>query len=381
MAKQLTLIFKHFEKEHLGKDVFLVPYTIGKKYGYDVTIVYPKTKTNSDFPSHIHGVKLHPIKPNLRLKWFPFWRTLPFYLYLLRKARNIDFLIRFHLQDHTYYQAFLYKLLNRKGILYVKCDGVSNSFRNILTCYPKLSWWSKIKFNILVNNVDRFSIETKKAYTEMLNCGYKKFTDKIRLLPNGFDEEELTRIGLKEKEYAEKNNTMITVGRLGDYAKNTEMILEALNGIDLKNWKVKLIGPIDESFKPKIENFYRRNPDKRKNVIFTGPIYDKAELWNNYNESKVFILSSRSESFALVLGEAWRFKCFILSTDVGAARDLTDSDKYGRTIKVCDIEAMRKEISDIINGKTDIDVYKNIDSTSNSWDRLIDSLDLDGLIK
>ena len=58
MPKQLTLIFNHFETEHLGKDVFLVPLYLGKQLGYDVTIVYPLTETNKDFPLQIWGYSL-----------------------------------------------------------------------------------------------------------------------------------------------------------------------------------------------------------------------------------------------------------------------------------------------------------------------------------
>ena len=44
--KNITLIFGHFEKEHLGKDVFLVPYYLEKLYGGKTTIVNSKTETN-----------------------------------------------------------------------------------------------------------------------------------------------------------------------------------------------------------------------------------------------------------------------------------------------------------------------------------------------
>lgn len=199
MSKQLTLIFKHFETEHLGKDVFLVPYFIGKKYGFDVTIVYPKTPTNALMPSIVRGVRLHPIKANRRLRWFPIWRTLPFYLYLLRNAKHIDFLMRFHHQDHTYYHAFLYKLLNKKGILYLKLDGFPESLKKVLDQNKYLSRWQKWKFKMLVDKVDRFSIETQKEYNYMLNHGNKQFSDKLRLLPNGFDEDLIREFKLHEK--------------------------------------------------------------------------------------------------------------------------------------------------------------------------------------
>lgn len=381
MAKNLTLIFNHFEKEHLGKDVFLVPYTIGKKYGFDVTIVYPLTKTNSDFPSEINGVKLHPIKPNKRKKWLPIWRTLPFYLYLLRNAKKIDLLMRIHHQDHTYFQTFLYKLLNRKGFLYLKSDGFPNSFRKAIGHNSKLSWWRRKMFNMFVDKVDRVSIEKINDYNYMVRHGSSNFVHKLRYMPNGFDEEELKKLSIKERDFSEKENLIITVGRLGNYDKNTELILDALEGADLKDWRIELIGPIEAGFKSKIEDFFRRNPENKEKIKFTGPVYDKADLWEHYNRAKVFILSSRKEGYPLVFGEARRFRCFIISTDVGAAKDVTESGKFGHIINVGDCNSLREEIISVIEGKTNINVYSQTDTTSMAWDKLIDKLDLNLLIK
>lgn len=102
MSKQLTLIFNHFEVEHLGKDVFLVPFYLGRNLGYNVTIVYPLTETNKDFPTEIQGVKLVPIRLKKRLSWFSFWRYMEFlYLSSAVNSSSIDVLMRFHLSIHT----------------------------------------------------------------------------------------------------------------------------------------------------------------------------------------------------------------------------------------------------------------------------------------
>lgn len=45
----LTLLFENVEHVHLGKDVFLFPYYLGKRYGMNVNIVYPQTPTNKKF--------------------------------------------------------------------------------------------------------------------------------------------------------------------------------------------------------------------------------------------------------------------------------------------------------------------------------------------
>ena len=122
MPKQLTLIFNHFETEHLGKDVFLVPLYLGKQLGYDVTIVYPLTETNKDFPLQIRGVKLVPLRFRNRITWFPLWRTWNFYTYLIKHASRIDLLMRFHYSLHSILMTLVYKTFRPKGKVYIKMD-------------------------------------------------------------------------------------------------------------------------------------------------------------------------------------------------------------------------------------------------------------------
>ena len=145
------------------------------------------------------------------------------------------------------------------------------------------------------------------------------------------------------------------------------MLLQALAKADLKDWKVYLIGPIDSSLQPEIDAFYQQNPEKKNQVIFTGAIYDKKELWEFYNRSKAFILTSKWESFALVYTEAQRFRNYIVSTKVGAASDVIEDGKYGDFIEQDDFEGLAKKIDDIVSGSTDIDVYNHFDVKSLSW--------------
>lgn len=56
--RKLVLVFNDVERVHLVKDVFLVPYYLGKRLDMEVSIVYPPTETNVDLPSSHRGVKL-----------------------------------------------------------------------------------------------------------------------------------------------------------------------------------------------------------------------------------------------------------------------------------------------------------------------------------
>ena len=58
---KLTLVFNHFEQEHLGKDVFLVPYYFKQNKGYEVTIVYPLTEAFIVTPVAPHSLTQRPL--------------------------------------------------------------------------------------------------------------------------------------------------------------------------------------------------------------------------------------------------------------------------------------------------------------------------------
>lgn len=383
MQKRLTLIFNHFEEEHLGKDVFLVPKYLGRRLNASISIVYPETKTNKKFPKNIDGIDLIPLRFKKQLSWFPLWRTWNFYKYLITNAKSIDFLMRFHLRNpHSVLMGIIYKFINPKGFYYLKLDidpisliNLPANIKNGLKNYIEKKFISAFH-----NSLDLCSCETSLSYKLLHDVGkinpFYNFGDKLKLMPNGFDEDLLNSLKIKEKYYIDKENIFITVGRLGTPQKKTDIILQALASVDMKNWKFYLIGPIEDSFKPCIEDFFNRYPEKRDSVIFTGPIYEKKELWEYYNISKVFVLTSAWESYALVLNEAKRFRNFMLSTDVGAFGDLSESGKYGYTIEHGSYKSLSKAINDIINEDINIDVYNNYNKENLSWENMIKKLGL-----
>lgn len=132
------------------------------------------------------------------------------------------------------------------------------------------------------------------------------------------------------------------------------MLLESLAHINPAGWKFYFIGPIEPAFQSKIDRFYKNFPDKLSSIIFTGPIHDKQKLWEHYNSAKVFVLTSRWESYGLVLVEARRFGCYLVSTDVGAARDLIGNNECGEYIKQEDAVGLQQALQRIIDLQTPI---------------------------
>lgn len=379
--KKLTLIFNNFNQEHFGKDVFLVPYYLGKEKNLDVSIIYPQTDKNKDLSKNVRGVTLIPVKSSSRSQVNPISKELFSFIYLLKNANKIDYLMRFHFSMATSLMIILYKILNPSGKTYIKTDtniSLINQLKKDINNKNIISYLKKHIYRLSLKRTDLLSCETQECL-EILQKGIFgiNIKDKLVLMPNGFDEELIHRFNINTKKFQEKENIIITVGRLGSEQKNTEMLLDSLKDIDLKNWKLYLIGPIDENFKKKITDFYSNNIDKKKSVLFLGCIYDKKLLWEYYNRSKVFILTSRQEGYPIVLTEAKRFKNFILSTDVSGALDIIENKKYGIIIEQENRNKLSNVINEIISEDLNIDVYKNnFDINTLSWKNIINRINL-----
>ncbi len=356
--RNLTLIFYHFEEVHLGKDVFLVPYYLGKIYDMNVTIVCPETDANKEMPNKIRGVKIVRLSFDNKRSLSSFYTSNKVLSYIMKNAKYIDVLMTFHCSWHRFLMMAIYKKLNKNGITYIKADGVfsqSVSARGI-------------KYKYLVNYVDIISSER----TEDCNKIRESHKLDVKQVSNGFDEELITDLAIKEKDFLEKENIILTVGRLGTYQKNTDLLLSVLEDIDLKDWKFYLVGPIEKvekDFQKDIDAFFEKRPDLKDKVIFAGVIYDKAELWECYNRAKVFVLSSRFESFGIVLNEAYRFSNYILSTDVGGAQEML-SDGFGEIF--VDKLDLQGKLNAIINGEVNfVEKQKDVHKINRSWESLL----------
>jgi glycosyltransferase involved in cell wall biosynthesis len=168
---------------------------------------------------------------------------------------------------------------------------------------------------------------------------------------------------------------IITAGRIGSPEKNNELLLNSLPKIDLKKWSVVFIGPISPDFQIKLEKFYLENPALKNNVRFIGEITAKEELYDWYNRAKIFCLTSRWESFGIVLVEALYFGNYIITTDISSAETITNNKKNGSIIM--HEHDLIEELTNIINGKKNIESYYNdiLDYSENFiWENIVEKL-------
>lgn len=367
----ITLFFEYLKLENLEKDPFLVPYYLGKEMGSEVTILYSRFSENENLPTEYKGVKLIPFKVYGTWTTSPWIRYIHIYKYIIKNAKKIDIFMRFFMGRKSEISVMIYKLFNPHGKVYVKLDidpysiYNGNENRNFFLRFLKRMW-----YQYYIKQVDVVSCETTEAQKRISrsNEPQYQFGDKLMIVPNGVNETAIEEMGFGNTAYANKENCMITIGRLGTYQKNTEMLLAALGKVDMKDWKFYFVGSVENEFQKDIDNFYSLHPDKKERVIFTGMITDRQKLYEYLNRSKVFILSSRFESFAIVLAEAKRFMNYIVSTPVGAIYDVIENGKYGEIIAHDDIDGLSKVMQYIIDGKKNIDVYGDFDYKSLAWE-------------
>lgn len=185
--------------------------------------------------------------------------------YLFCNARKIDLFMRFHVTITTAIMIIIYKMLNRNGIAYIKLD--SNGVMNFEYKNNLKSLFRKLLYRRMFELVDFVSYETKMGLENITQQTIGiDISSKLFYMPNGFDEDMIKHLDINVKEYSDKENVMITVGRLGTNQKNTELFLKAVENIDLKDWVIYLIGDIDPqniTFLEFVSNFFSNHPEKK----------------------------------------------------------------------------------------------------------------------
>ena len=339
-------VFTETENFHLVKDVGQLPYFMYKTEGYDATLI--TYQNNVEYPfidQEVNGLKLNFIPNKGRFLYF----ELGVLYYLLNHSKSIAVLNLFHFKkDHILY-LLIYKLVNPKGKAYIKLDMDILFFKNynafLFSNYRIKNFILKALTSWIFKLTDLFSVETNQAKDYLLNV-YPELQNKLICIPNGVDNLYLDK-EIPNKAFQEKENIILTVGRIGTEQKNTELLLDALKITDLKDWKVYILGPIEESFKKYIADFYKEYPQLENKVIFTGNITDRKELFDWYNRAKVFCLSSRYEGFPIAFPEALYFGNYLISSPVSSAEHITSSGKYG-TVARADAHEFSKAIQNSI---------------------------------
>ncbi len=322
---RFVTLFPETENIHLIKDVGMIPYVMYKNFDYDASIVTYQNGTYPYLDNEVAGLKLEYLS---RIHNDSSKDVIE---YLKLNAKDIDIIHLFHWIPRTFDWINIYQELNPKGKVYLKLDATESILNmDIVGCAG--TWL----LNIL-KKCHVVSVET----LDLCQCLNDNWPIKVEYIPNGFHEIHKNPVA-----YQEKENTILTVGRIGTYQKASEVLLEAFNQAHthMKNWNLKLVGPITPGYQQVIDNYLNQNPALKDKILFTGAIADRAMLEHEYSKAKIFCLPSRFESFGIVLIEAAKSGCYLITSNVTSAKDLTDNGRYGSIFEIDNTNQLAEEL-------------------------------------
>lgn len=353
-----------FQEMFLSKDIFLIPYYICKELGGKCKYLYTQNLGNTEIPKLHRGVTIEQTKN--KNVWKVFLKEI------LTHAKDIDVLFLTGSSAVHMFATFLYKKINPQGKVVVFGDmeepQAKELNQNGFHYSGGLAGWIKEKLTDYFFRHVTYLVANMAAYHLMADlCERKHWNGLLHFYPC-LDDEKFESYGLKRKPFAEKENVMVCVGRIGCYQKNTEMLLNALRKTDLKDWKIYMLGPITSSFDLKeggdfqkvIDQFFEECPWYKERLIFTGMVYDQKTVFEYYNRAKVLLMTSRHESWGNVYSEAAALGCYILSTDVGGATLCSNDWKFGYRLKQENIGDLAKAIEEVVEGKVDMNEEMSI---------------------
>lgn len=310
--KKLILFCKSISNTHLTKDIVIIPYLLQKYFGYDTEIL-----TNSiddeliDNKKYLDNLKITLVDDEL----------------LNQKLADTDLLILFGLYNWNFELIHLYKSINPLGKIYLKLDA-------------NMYWMFNINKDIqepffeVLRKCTLITTESRRLQ-HLLNMTWRL---NIKFIPNGYynfvDDSIVT--------YEDKENIIMFSGRVGSIEKRNTLLLNAFKDIEPKipNWKIELVGPVEDDFLIFINNYFRLNPHLKDKVKLIGNL-NKKDLKTHYKKAKIFCITSDVEACANVFSEAICSGCYIISSDVDGAIDIVDYGKYGRIIPANNLESLR----------------------------------------
>ena len=339
-TKTFYTLFPGYEDYHFWKDPGQIPFRFSK-LGYDTRIISRENGAYSDTDKFIK-IEFIPSKKCLG-------KNIGIVSYFINNSKKIDVLNVFHINSWgSLLAAFIYKILNKRGVVYLKmdnCHSVGNypwekifdktlQPVSFLTAPKETLIWKTKKFlikHLFIKKIDLFSVEDEESKKYYENK-YSFFKGKIIVVYNGHTI-DLVNKDLKVKSYKEKENLIITVGRLGTFQKNTMNLLKGFAVTAKKhNWHLELAGPIDPEFVADKNEFFKAHPEIKNRIRFVGNL-EKPELFDLYNRAKIFLLPSNFEGFAIVYSEASFFGNAIITSLYTSFKHLITKENLGLLVE------------------------------------------------
>lgn len=342
--KKVTFLLLHLNYGGLEKQVTTLANELAKSYDVELVVLYDL----------LNGKSFYKLNDNIKVKFVLKYGPIKAKQLkgMLKKIKIIELLKSLAKDIKLIFTKYfgVRKIVNK-----MKTDVLISSRiefsrqikrRDILTISQEHSYVDtpsyvkKVKKSF--KNIKYLVVMTDKAkenYQKWLN-GNNTYTKVIKI-PNA--------INSTNKRATLESNQIISVGRLEDVKDFETLILVfSMCLAQNNNLRLEIVG--DGSKKEELVNLC-----KSLNILdyvrFTGKL-DSNQVENEMLKSSLFLLTSKSESFSLVLVEASSLgiPCISFDIDVGP-REIIKDGKNGFIIKDRNKELMKKKILELMNSR------------------------------
>lgn len=223
-----------------------------------------------------------------------------------------------------------------------------------------------------LNNFDYFMPVSK----ELCDFYSKKISKpKVVYIPNFIDNVSNTTCNLSSKQ-------LISVGRL-DSIKGFDDLIDIFNLFyqNHPDWNLHIVGDGSEkqNLQTKIDKL-----GLTKKIILCGTKHS-SELENEYLNSSIYVMTSHSESFGLVLVEAANYGLPLLAFDSAqGAKEIIENNKNGFLVENRNAKEMVAKIEELINNPSKMQCFsKNSKNTafkfsketvSKEWNKFLNNI-------
>ncbi|WP_147534130.1 glycosyltransferase family 4 protein [Bacillus marasmi] len=203
------------------------------------------------------------------------------------------------------------------------------------------------KLNLMVLKKPDHYFAISDRFTEML-VEFGVSRNKISTILNGIDFNQKTKsiISRKDLKLSQDDFVLLMVARF-DPVKRHELAISAVKSVLNSEQNVRLLlignGPTEPSIKE-----YVNQQGLEQHVIFLGYQENIADY---FKLADVGILTSKTESFPLVLLEASRERKTVITTDVGGVQKMIPNHTYGLILRDDQVETISAAIKKTIELK------------------------------
>ncbi len=337
----VTLVFEHSTDIHWMKDVVQFPLALADESGIKGAEIITRPNNKQGILSTKITLRYfgYPIKENFSkyenadfheingdYKWYHDACSLA--------SKSSKVLILYPFYGNHFKGARVYKikrwLRGKRATVVLKSDG---TLRDL--AYSKVNFYKRLLFFFKFFFIDFIVCENLETF-----CSIKRqklfLLNKLVYLPNCPLSIYNTQL---PAQFDNRENAFLFVGRINDYEKGADILLEAWGRVnnELSGWRLYMVGPCTEEFKKEWVNKFQHIFEE--NVIWLGN-QDPEKLLRLYNKVKIVVTPSRKEGVPIVLSEAVLSGCAFIGTSVGEIPDMldglpglvSDSDDLGKTL-------------------------------------------------